>query len=109
MDQHGGAPTLASSQETKRLFKQGATEKKFDAARSRSYPIGESGVLAYRINSDLARNGNLVLQLLPDKGEGVTLNLNKSLLFMFYNMITQGAAQAEWHLESGGGAGQKLH
>lgn len=109
MDQYGGAPTLASAQETRKMFKQGATEKKFEAEKSVNLPLGEEGILAFRINSDVTRNGTLALQLLPDKGEGVTLNLSKSLLYMFYNMISQGTAQAEWRLDAGVGAGQKLH
>jgi len=101
MEHFGGAPSLASSQETRRLFKQGAMEKSYEAEKARSYPLGEAGVLAFRINSRAGDNDEMSLQILPERGQGVTLNLNKTLLYMFYNVLTQGVDQAGWHLNVG--------
>jgi hypothetical protein len=100
MDKFGGAPVLASSSETKKLFRQGAMEKRFEAESSVNFPLGESGILAVRINSRVAEDGTLALQLLPGKGEGVTLNLNQTLLYMFHNLLAQGIDQAGWHLSA---------
>ncbi|MBI1732492.1 MAG: hypothetical protein HYR49_06950 [Gammaproteobacteria bacterium] len=101
MEQFGGAPVLAASNEARQLFKHGAMEKKFEAGNSISFPLGESGILAHRINSRIGEDGVLALQILPGKGEGVTLNLNQTLLYMFYNLLAQGMEQAEWHLAAG--------
>jgi hypothetical protein len=98
MEQFGGAPVLASSNQTRALFKHGAMEKKFEAENSSNFPLGESGILAHRINSRINEDGTLALQLLPGTGEGITLNLNQTLLYMFYNLLAQGMEQAEWHL-----------
>lgn len=101
MEKFGGAPVLAASNQTRTLFKQGAMEKKFEAESSSNFPLGEAGILACRINSRVGEDGTLVLQLLPGTGEGVTLNLNQALLYMFYNLLVQGMEQAAWHLDAG--------
>ena len=98
MEKFGGAPVLAASNETRALFKQGAMEKKFENENSMNLPLGQAGILAHRINSRVGEDGTLALQLLPGSGEGVTLNLNQTLLYMFYNLLAQGMEQAEWHL-----------
>lgn len=101
MNRFGGAPSLAASQETRRMFKQGAMEKSYETEKALTFPLGEEGVLAHNINSKTRENGNLALQILPERGQGVTLNLNKTLLYMFYNVLTQGVDQAGWHLQVG--------
>ncbi len=98
MEKFGGAPVLAASNETKQLFKQGAMEKKFEPENSTSFPLGPAGILAHKINSKISEDGNMALQLLPVQGEGITLHLNQTLLYMFYNLLAQGMEQAEWHL-----------
>ncbi|OGT79361.1 MAG: hypothetical protein A3H91_00625 [Gammaproteobacteria bacterium RIFCSPLOWO2_02_FULL_61_13] len=98
MEKFGGAPVLAASNEARQLFKQGAMEKKFAAENNTNFPLGPSGILAHRINSKINEDGTLALQLLPGSGEGITLNLNQTLLYMFYNLLAQGMEQAEWHL-----------
>lgn len=100
MDQFGGAPSLAASQETKRMFHEGAMDKRFDAERSMDYPLGEDGILAVRVNASAAKKGNLSLQILPERGQrGITLNLSQTLLYLFYNVLTQGIDQADWQLQ----------
>lgn len=101
MEKFGGAPVLAASKEAKDLFKQGAMEKKYEAENSMNFPLGAAGILAHKINSRVGADGVLALQLLPASGEGVTLNLNQTLLYMFYNLLAQGVEQAEWHLGAG--------
>ena len=101
MEKFGGAPVLAASDEARQLFKQGAMEKKFEAENNTNFPLGQAGILALRINSRVSGDGTLALQLLPATGEGITLNLNQTLLYMFYNLLAQGMEQAEWHLGQG--------
>jgi hypothetical protein len=109
MEQHGGAPTLAASGETRRLFREGALEKSFESGRSTEFPLGETGILAFRINVTRAVDGNVSLNILPESGQGVILNLNKTLLYLFYNVITQGIAQADWRLAPGDDYSRNLH
>lgn len=94
---HGGEPALASSDETINMIKGGAFKQSFDGD-STSFPLGDSGVLAFRINSGMAEEGVLRLELLPEQGQGISLNLNKTLLYLLYNLISQGIDQAGWNL-----------
>ena len=94
---YGGEPTLASSDETKTMIKAGAFQQSFDGG-SASFPLGKSGVLGFRINTGVSGAGVLRLELLPERGQGISLNLNKTLLYMLHNLITQGIDQSGWNL-----------
>jgi len=109
MDNHGGVPSVAGSEETTKMLKSGALEKKYDSENTRSFPLGEAGVLAFRINTRNAEEGGLTLELLPEKGKGITLNLNKSLLFMLHNILTQWITQANWALQTESSPSMKVH
>ena len=109
IDKHGGVPTLASTPETKNLFKQGAMEKPYEEEKTSNYPLGESGFLACKINYKTSEQGVLALEILPEKGKGINLNLNKTLLFMFYNLLTQGCTQSGWNLTGDAPTEQNIH
>jgi hypothetical protein len=108
MDGFGGAPQLAAQQETRTLFRQGAMEKPFEGGAGR-YPLGEAGILAFRANAGPVAGENFALELLPEQGQGVTLNLNRTLLYLFYNVLTQGIAQAQWNLPETAEASARVH
>jgi hypothetical protein len=109
IDMRGGAPSVAGSEETTNMLKNGALEKKYDQENAKNFPLGESGVLAFRINTRNTEEGNLVLELLPEQGKGITVNLNKSLLYMFHNILTQGITQANWGLQTETAVSMKVH
>ncbi len=109
MDNRGGAPSVAGSEETTKMLKNGALDKKYDKENAKSFPLGEAGVLAFRINVRNTDEGNLILELLPEKGKGITLNLNKSLLYMLHNILTQGITQANWGLQTEATLSMKVH
>jgi hypothetical protein len=109
IDNRGGAPSVAGSDETTKMLKDGALEKKYESEKAKSFPLGENGALAFRINARNTEDGNLVLELLPEEGQGITLNLNKSLLYMFHNVLTQGVTQAGWGLQTEAPASMKVH
>ncbi len=109
IDKHGGVQTLASTSETKKMFKQGAMEKPYEAEKTTAYPLGESGFLAAKINCKTSEEGVLMLEILPENGKGINLNLNKTLLFMFYNLVMQGCSQSGWNLNNDATIGQNLH
>ena len=102
IDKLGGVSSLASTDETRSLFKQGAMEQRYEEEKASEFPLGEDGILAYKINYKVAANANMMLEILPENGRGITLNLNKSLLFMFYNLLTQACSQADWRLPDAG-------
>ena len=101
MDKYGGATSLGSNHRTKAMFKAGAMEKVFDEEKTTNFPLGKKGFLAYGIKSADTPEGNLHLEIFPEKGAGVSLNLDKPLLYMFHNLLTQGIARAEWRLLHG--------
>jgi hypothetical protein len=109
MEKYGGAPTIAASGETRRMFRQGAMNQSYDAERSEGYPLGQQGVLAVRVNATAGQDGRLGLQLLPEGDQGVTLNLDKTLLYLFYNLLTQGIEQAQWNLQSAEDQSGRVH
>ena len=108
MDKSGGAPTVASSEETKKLFKEGAMEKKYEDG-DKNFPLGEAGILAFKINAGNTEDGNLQLEIAPEEGKGITVNLNDSLMYMFSNLLTQGVEQAGWNISNQNSASMKVH
>jgi len=109
IDKYGGIPTLASTPETKKLFKQGAMEKPYEEEKIINYPLGEAGFLASKINYKSTEEGVLALEILPEKGKGINLNLNKTLLFMFYNLLAQGCSQSGWKLIENSPSEKNIH
>ncbi|MFQ5658923.1 MAG: hypothetical protein ACE5GZ_00745 [Gammaproteobacteria bacterium] len=108
IDKKGGMSSIASSQETTKMFKEGAFDKSYEADNI-DYPLGETGILAYRIKAGNTENGNLRLELSPGTGKGMTLSLNRSLLYMFHNLLSQGIEQTGWRLISEENASMKTH
>lgn len=108
MEKYGGAPTLASSGETRRLFHQGVMNQSYDAG-SGHFPLGEQGILATRIKAGQASDDRLALRILPEDDQGVTLNLDKTLLYLFYNLVTQGIDRAQWTLPSAEDRSTQVH
>ena len=108
MVKSGGEPALAASDETRNMIKGGAFRQTFDD-NSVSFPLGEKGVLGFRINSRISNEGILNLEMLPEAGQGVSLNLNKPLLYMLHNLLNQGIDQAGWNLLNPSGESTNVH
>lgn len=98
INKRGGMTTLGSTPQTSKMLKGGALEKPFKPD-VRNYPLGEKGMLAFGIKTNVGKDKNLYLQLLPEKGQGMTLNLDNSLLYMFHNLLSQGIARADWNFK----------
>ena len=109
IDKYGGIPTLASTTETKDMFKKGAMEKRYEEEKVINYPLGEAGILACKVKCNSTQEENLALELLPEDGKGITLNLNKTLLFMFYNLLSQGCAQSAWRINEENTGDKHVH
>jgi len=98
MHERGGMTTLGSTPQTTQMIKGGALEKPFENDK-RNYPLGEKGVLGFGIKTNIGEDKVIKLQLLPENGQGMTLNLNDALLYMFHNLLSQAIAKADWKIK----------
>jgi hypothetical protein len=98
MDKAGGIMELASNKTTLEQFKGGAFSQEYQQQTPQHFPLGENGVLGYRINAGKNTDSRVNLQLLPEAGEGLNLTLDKPMLFMFYNLLEQALVHADWNL-----------
>jgi len=96
--ERGGMTTLGSKPQTTKMLKGGALEKPFKSD-VKNYPLGEEGILGFGIKVNVSEDKVLNLQLSPEKGQGITLNLGDSLLYMFHNLLSQGIARADWNIK----------
>lgn len=98
IEREGGYQELASRQDTLAQLRGGALDKPYEPGPRTQYPLTEQGVLAYRINIGKDESGLTRLQLLPEQGQGLNINLDKSTLYMLYNVLEQALTQTEWNL-----------
>ena len=98
IDKEGGIQELSSSRTTLGLLKGGAFEQAYNPPPEQDYPLGEAGVLGYRINVARNETGTVSLQLLPEQGAGLNIALDKAMLFMLFNLLEQGLANTGWDL-----------
>ncbi len=98
INERGGMTALGSTPQTTQMIKGGALEKPFEND-VKNYPLGEKGVLGFGIKTNISEDKILSLQLIPENGQGITLNLNDSLIYMFHNLLSQGIARAGWNFK----------
>ena len=100
MEREGGYQELASRQDTLARLRGGALDQPYQPGPRTNYPLSEQGVLGFRINVNRDQAGATQLQLLPEHGQGVNINLDKSTLYMLYNVLEQALTQADWNLHA---------
>jgi hypothetical protein len=106
MEKAGGIQDIASHHDTINQLKGGAFDKDYawdpnSATGNQSsplLPLGPEGILGFRINYTQSDDGNARFELLPELGLGINLALNRTLIFMMYNLLEQGVAQADWNI-----------
>ena len=98
IEKRGGTTSLSAKKETKKLFNEGAFEKPYAEEQPKNHPLGENGVLAFGIKVGADNNGNLILELQSETKQGITFNLNDTLIYMFYSLLMQGIERAEWQI-----------
>lgn len=108
MDKEGGAAKVASNPSIRDQLRQGAFDQPYEEQPKTSYPLGENGILAYRINAGEAE-GNMKLQLLPEDGQGLNLSLDKPMLYMLHSLLEQGLSGADWNLRDQGLEPENVH
>jgi hypothetical protein len=109
IDKAGGFHEVAAREETLQQLRGGAFEHPYDAPPDAQYPLGAAGVLGYRINVSRNDEGRTELQLLPEQGQGLNITLNKSTLYMLYNLLEQALSPTDWNLQASGFSRHELH
>lgn len=105
IERDGGYHELASRQDTLSRLRGGALDQPYEPGPRTNYPLGEQGVLGYRITVGRNEAGVTNLQLLPEQGQGLTINLDKSTLYMLYNVLEQALILTDWNLPLPGNRG----
>jgi len=100
IEKHGGYQELASRQDTLERLRGGALGQAYAPPETLRYPLGEQGVLGYRINIGNQPTGAVALQLLPEQGQGVNFTLDKPTLYLLYNVLEQALAGTDWKLHA---------
>jgi hypothetical protein len=98
IESRGGTTTIGTKKETTNLLKEGAFEKPYAEETPKNHPLGEDGVLAFGIKTGTDEQGNFMLIIQSESGQGITYNLNDTLIYMFYSLLTQSIARAEWDI-----------
>lgn len=109
MKSFGGAEAIAVSKDTQQVIKQGAFDKKYEEPQVPEFPFGENGFVACQIKSGTDKAGNLHLQILPERGQGMNLRMDKKLLFMLHNLVVQGITHANWNLNHSVALPEEIH
>jgi len=64
----------------------------------RELPLGPEPVLVARIQTNRDENGNLVLGLLPQDGQGINLTLDNNLLHSLCKLLQNAVAKSDWDI-----------
>jgi len=64
----------------------------------REMPLGTEPILVVQIQSRKDGEGNQVLGLLPQQGQGIHLTLDNTLLHSFCKLVQNAVAKADWNL-----------
>jgi hypothetical protein len=67
-------------------------------ASNRERPLGGEPIVVTRVNTGRSEQGKHMLGLLPQKGQGVTLSLDDTLLHGLCKLLQDVVAKAEWDL-----------
>ena len=77
---------------------QGDFTRAFESA-PRSLPLGETPVLLAQAQGRKSAEGQHLISLHPQQGQGVDLTLDTKLLHIFVRLLQQSVAKAEWGLD----------
>ena len=65
-----------------------------------SFPLGDEAILVTKCQLRPQSDGNTVLALAPEEGQGIDINLSNELLHSFTKLLTDAAAIARWPLNT---------
>lgn len=113
MDKNGGMRGIASHPDTLNVLRGNAftqhTGSSIPVDPEAAMPLGADGILGYRITYGATLSGNTSLQLLPEQGPGVNLDLDRTMVYLIYNLLEQGVAQADWRVRVEGQSKDPVH
>ena len=75
-------------------FKTGFKEVKQD------YPLGKTPILVTKCQLRPNPDGNTILALAPEQGQGIDINLSNELLHSFTKLLIDACKTAEWPLDA---------
>ncbi len=64
----------------------------------REMPLGAEPILVARMRSNRDDQGKQILGLLPQKGQGINLTLDNTLLHSFCKLVQNAVAKADWDI-----------
>lgn len=65
-----------------------------------SFPLGEQPILVTKCQLRPQTDGNTILALAPEHGQGIDINLSTELLHSFTKLLTDAAKVAQWSLDA---------
>lgn len=71
--------------------------KSFEEA-PREMPLGAEPILVARMQANRDDNGNHILGLLPQQGQGIHLTLDNTLLHSFCKLVQNAVAKSDWDI-----------
>ena len=77
---------------------QGDFAKAFEST-SRSLPLGETPILLAQAQGMKTSEGQHLISLRPQQGQGVDLTLDTKLLHIFVRLLQQSVTKAEWSID----------
>ncbi len=86
--------------EHQRAVHDGDFKTPYDDKSAASYPLGEDGVLGFRISYENGENG-VMLNLTPEDGQGIRLGLDRRMLHNLCKLVADAVRGAGWNLELG--------
>ncbi len=75
----------------------GANFKDEFRAESPTFPLGETALLAFKLNYDI-RGQDLHLGIQPKEGKGINMVINRDINTTLTKLLETTAAKAEWRL-----------
>ncbi|MEM7469644.1 MAG: hypothetical protein AAF387_22570 [Pseudomonadota bacterium] len=64
------------------------------------FPLGETPILVTKCQLRPTQDGNTVLALAPEEGQGIDINLSLELLHSFTKLLVDAARIAEWSFDT---------
>lgn len=98
MDTFGGIDSIGVSEDTQAVIKNGALEKKYIAPIAPQYPLGKAGIIPTKMNISQLKNNTISINFLNNDNKGMKFNMDKKMLYLTHNLLTQGINKADWDL-----------
>ncbi|MGR8948898.1 MAG: hypothetical protein ACU84Q_12680 [Gammaproteobacteria bacterium] len=65
-----------------------------------TFPLGDEPILVTKCQLRPAKDGNTILALAPEHGQGIDINLSSDLMHSFTKLLVDAAKIAEWAIDA---------